>query len=643
MSTGNDHKNIELSYLSQQLCVLLKVSRRTYVELDPATLENLVGRVKKKLDAVKAAGRIQRYNVDPEKLKRIWPKLKKMLDASQPDEQFAIRFAFGIKSFSNIHISAADSDDKFCEITITAPAAEIDQWNIIALANFIKEYVKQQGWSDGTPDLHNLKEICKRAQHRPGTAEEVAMGQESDEAEIVKVVSTTTAPKPTVAKASSPAQNQAAGPTLTIKAEFDGLSARIADFKMRWYDSVKQQLDDQWLISIVKSQGFDPSNSEEFLSRIKQKIDRRQDLNGLQIVAGVPGTPGKTPYIAPVTAKASEDGLIIPAFNTCEAGAIVAEIRYRVPSIPGKDVYGMAIEAEPVEKLDVELGEGIEKAGPTQFRATFNGLLKIEGNKISLLKTVVHEGDLTVNAGAINFKGNISITGNVETGASITAHGDITIEGSIRGGTVICHGNLIVKGGISTDRTSIHCDGECKASFIERATMYVKGNLTVENAIVQSTIYCGGDITITGSEGRVGASTVFSWGTLSTTKLGFATGASTEIHLGEDWKEARRLRTWQARFHKLTEKLERDRAEERTIAKLKPSQLTKKRAEQREQLKEHITRIDGLAKQLEGRISSLTAGRKFNSGAELKTVFAPDGDVKILKAGEPVVPVAPAA
>lgn len=645
MGAGERENKIELSYLTKQLCVIFKVSRKTFVDLDPTTLNDLVDRAKKKLDKEKAAGNIEKYLISPEALVEIWPLLKLKIAESEPTAEFAIRFGFGVKFFNNVTVTSPDSDDAYCELVIQAKPEEIRSWNMVALGSFVKNVVRQMGWSSGAPDLISLQQACDHAIQHPGKPTEVLRTEPETALEIVKLPSaaavTTTAKtkaKEGSAKTSSvQAIQQAAklpAESITVSVDPDGMAARVANFSVRFYNNTSISFDEAWINSEVSRLGL-AGVTEEFLDRIKQKLTRRQDINGLQLAAGTVGTAGTGPYIAPIaTVEKKEGNGIIPSFVACTKGSMVAEVLFRTPPIPGKDVYGMDVPAPAGAAIEAEIGEGIEQVDSMHFRATMDGLLKIEGRGISVLKLFVFEGDVTSNSGVIDFKGNMVISGNVEAGAKITVRGDVTIEGSVRGGAVTCHGNMTVKGGVSTaDKVAIHCDGELKAGYIERATVYAKQNMIVENAILQSTIYCNGAVTLTGSEGRVGASTLYVWGDLTTTKLGFATGAATMLHLGEDWKEARRLKTWQVRFNILKERLDKDRSEDRTLQKLKKAQMTPKKLEFQAQLTQHMAKLEGIVKRFEHKLSLLQANRKLNRSAQLKTTFSTDGDVIVTLAG----------
>ena len=644
MGAGDRENKIELSYLTKQLCVIFKVSRETFIELDPDTLNNLVDRAKKKLEKEKVAGNIEKYALSPDSLVQVWPHLKQKLSESEPGAQYAIRFGFGIKSFPQVTVTSPDSDDAYCEVTIQAKPDEIRSWNTVALSSFIKNIVRQMGWSTGTPDQKSLQHACDHAIKHPGTPIEVLRTEPQMPLEIVKIQSATTitsqkpkeqAAKAAVVKTSHPTQAAIPAESIKVSVDPDGMAARVANFSVRFYNNTSITFDEAWIKSEVDRLGL-AGVTEDFLDRIKQKLTRKQDINGLQLASGTIGTPGQGAYIAPVAAVEKKEGNgVIPTFVTCTRGAVVAEVLFRTPAVPGTDVYGMAIPPPPGDVIEAEIGEGIEQADATHFRATMDGLLKIEGKKISVLKIFVFQGDVTSNSGAIDFKGNMVISGNVEAGAKITVRGDVTIEGSVRGGAVICHGNMTVKGGVSTaDKVAVHCDGEFKAGYIERATVYVKQNIVVENAILQSTIFCNGAVTLTGSEGRVGASTLFVWGDLTTTKIGFATGAPTMLHLGEDWKESRRLKTWQARLQSLKDRLEKDKSEDRTLQKLKKAQMTPKKVEFQAQLMKHMEKLEGIVKRFEHKLSLLNANRKLNPSAQLKTSFSTDGDVIVTVAGE---------
>lgn len=641
MNASNNGSKIELSYLTKQLCIILKMSRSQFAEIDPDLLQSLTVRVKKKLDHETSAGRIERYMLPTETLIRAWPLLKKKLSEIDGSDQVAIRIAFGVKKFDHVRISSPDFEDSYCSITIDATAEEIRQWNIVALSSYVKDFVQRKGWSEGAPDRKSLKQACDHAIEHPGEPIQILVNEDEDDLDIIKILSKS---KKTEANSPEPAgipfdEIYNGKGLLQLKADPDGLAARITKFDMRWYGSPSFEVNESWLRKELRRLGI-KELTNDFLQRISQKMERRQDLNGLQVASGIAPIPGRSPYLAASSDKKQGD---VASLVSCEKGKIVAEIRYKIPATPGTDVYGKPIHPGIGEHFEVEVGEGVERVESIFFRATQDGLLKIKDNQISILKTYVCEGDFNGNNSALDFRGNIIITGNVEAGAAVTASGDISVEGSVRGASIFCGGNLTVKGGLSTSEHSvIRCDGNLKAGFIERAKVICKNNIIVETAVLQSEIYCGGDLTTTASDGRVGASKLYIWGNLSVPKLGFAMGAPTYIHMGEDWKEAKRATTLQSRLNRLVERLEKDLSEERTLKQMKPAQMTKKRLEQKRHLERHIRRLDVITKVLEQKVGDLRAVRKFNTAAKLKTDYVTEGDIEVTLAGAPYT-AAPAA
>lgn len=641
MNASNKGSKIELSYLTKQLCIILKMSRSQFTEIDPDLLQSLSVRVKKKLDHETSAGRIERYMLPTDTLIRAWPLLKKKLSEIDGSDQVAIRIAFGVKNFDHVRITSPDFEDSYCSITIDATAEEIRNWNIVALSSYVKDFVQRKGWSEGAPDRKSLKKACDQAIVHPGQPIQILVNDDEDELDIIKILSDSRKTDKNHRESAEALIDETYNGKglLQLKVDPDGMAARITKFDMRWYASPSFEIHDSWLKKELRRLGI-KEPSTDYLQRIAQKIERRQDLNGLQVASGIAPIPGRSPYLTPYSDKQHDE---ITSLISCEKGKIVAEIRYKIPAIPGSDVYGKPLEPGIGEHLEVQVGEGVERVESILFRATQDGLLKIKDNHISILKTYVCEGDFNGNNSALDFRGNIVITGNVEAGAAVTASGDILVEGSVRGASVFCGGNLTVKGGLSTsEHTVIRCDGDLKAGFIERAKIICKKNIVVETAILQSEIYCGADLTITASDGRVGASRLYIWGNLSVSKLGFAMGAPTYIHIGEDWKEAKRATTLQSRLNRLAECLEKDRSDERTLNQMKPAQMTKKRLEQKRHLERHIHRLDLITNILEQKIGDLRAVRKFNPAAKLKTEYVSEGDIKMTLAGTPYN-VAPAA
>ena len=217
----------------------------------------------------------------------------------------------------------------------------------------------------------------------------------------------------------------------------------------------------------------------------------------------------------------------------------------------------------PTSSLEVEIGPGI-KVEKGQYFALLDGFLKIDGHKIEVLEAYVHEGDINLTSGDIQFKGNIVINGSVDTGSTIVSSKDIIINGDVRDGFVHCGGNLTVAGHIITGKGKVLCNGDIKAEFIENSNVFCKGSIYAQKSILSSSVYARNDIILSGQKTKLAGSDVVVWGNLETDILGFEKGTDTVVCLGSDWtieKRLERLRKRKNQFEELYLKSKNEHAD----------------------------------------------------------------------------------
>ncbi len=102
------------------------------------------------------------------------------------------------------------------------------------------------------------------------------------------------------------------------------------------------------------------------------------------------------------------------------------------PGTPGTNIHGEPVPAPPGKdvplKYDRKSATEVEEEGKIILRATNNGVLENRQGLISVSRHLPIEGDVGLETGNIQFDGSISIRGTVQSGFSVIATGDISIE-----------------------------------------------------------------------------------------------------------------------------------------------------------------------------------------------------------------------
>lgn len=130
---------------------------------------------------------------------------------------------------------------------------------------------------------------------------------------------------------------------------------------------------------------------------------------------------------------------------------------------PGKTVTGKILPARRgIDfhlKYDRKTVEEVDENGKTILRATIDGAVKFEGDKIKIDNHLIIPGDVGYETGNISFDGYVTVKGTVKDGFSVVAKNDISIQGNLGLGVIdkliSKEGSIYIKGGVFGKNTSV--------------------------------------------------------------------------------------------------------------------------------------------------------------------------------------------
>ncbi len=139
-------------------------------------------------------------------------------------------------------------------------------------------------------------------------------------------------------------------------------------------------------------------------------------------------------------------------------GDALAVVHPPVPGIPGTRVTGETILPRPVQEAVLRVKDGVQVSEDGQRAvASIEGRPVIEGRHephLRVIRLMVHPGDVDMRSGNLRFRGDLLVLGNVNEGMEVSAHGDITVVGSISGAKVTAGGKVICRGRAIGSRVS---------------------------------------------------------------------------------------------------------------------------------------------------------------------------------------------
>ena len=275
-------------------------------------------------------------------------------------------------------------------------------------------------------------------------------------------------------------------------------------------------------------------------------------INGFVIADGKPPVNRDKPFF--VRASQKINGTDIPKTFVLSGEAIGA-IRYQVPASSGYDIFGQEILFSVSENsgegnfsaIGITIGEGVLQRGD-QLLAAINGAVSLADGKISVKETMSIEGSLLASAGYVRTTSALSITGNVESGASVSTEGAIQVGQSFFGEFLRTKGDLTIAGGINASQHSkIIVGGNLRVKFIQSGYIRCKGSVTIESNMTGGVIEADGEVTVLDASGGIFGGTVICRGVITAPNVGRNNGNSPKIWFGTPVKAARRKITLQHR------------------------------------------------------------------------------------------------
>ncbi|MFA9464262.1 MAG: DUF342 domain-containing protein [Velocimicrobium sp.] len=221
--------------------------------------------------------------------------------------------------------------------------------------------------------------------------------------------------------------------------------------------------------------------------------------------------------------------------SVIEAGQELVRYKPAVVGANGVDVYGKPIVAKIGRELPVLKGKGFKVSDDKRlYTAMITGKVEFKNDRLTVSNMIKIDGDVTILTGNIHFSGDVLVTGNVVSGMTIHAKGNITVNGHVEGAQLIADRDVILKNGMQgAGRGEIRAGGHVCAKFFEQTTIYAKGSVKA-NAILNCNIMSEQEIIVSGKKGIIVGGSLSAIRKIEATMVGNMSEVKTRIDLGVD-------------------------------------------------------------------------------------------------------------
>ena len=124
-----------------------------------------------------------------------------------------------------------------------------------------------------------------------------------------------------------------------------------------------------------------------------------------------------------------------------------------------------------------------------QLISLVDGHATLEGDRVFVSDNYDVPADVDNSTGDIEYNGSVTIKGNVRTGFSVHANGNVEIFGVVEGASIYADGDIILHRGIQgMGKGKLVCKGNLISKFIESADVSAEGYIETDTILHSNVI-----------------------------------------------------------------------------------------------------------------------------------------------------------
>ena len=250
--------------------------------------------------------------------------------------------------------------------------------------------------------------------------------------------------------------------------------------------------------------------------------------------------------------KIKEDGTVdffnLDLISHVQEGDVLARLTPETLGEDGWNIYDKPVSPDQVKHLDLKGNRNcVLSEDKLTLTAGVSGHVSLNQGEV-MVSNVYTVDNVDVSTGNIKYDGSIVISGDVDSGFSVEASGDIEVKGSVAGAKLTAKGNVVLTRGINgMGKGEIIAGGNVVTKFIESASVRAGGTVSAES-IMHSKVMAGTEIYVDGKRGFISGSQVSAKERITAKTLGSEMGANTLIEVGVDPTVKERVKKMQAQI-----------------------------------------------------------------------------------------------
>ncbi len=222
-------------------------------------------------------------------------------------------------------------------------------------------------------------------------------------------------------------------------------------------------------------------------------------------------------------------------------GQPLAVVHPPTAGLPGIDVFGRLVGAEPGKVLDPRLGTHTQRSAhdPNLIVAETLGYARLADGVIEVQEFYLVDGDVDYASGNIAFGKSVQVRGDVKGGFSVDAGGDVEVTGLVEDCTVKAQGKIQVKGGFTGQgKGLVQARGEIQLGYVRNQQVRGESAIRIQKEAVNSRLQSRQSIHVNGLLAGGKAQARFS---IECQVAGTETGTPTQLEAGYDYTVAEEI------------------------------------------------------------------------------------------------------
>lgn len=292
---------------------------------------------------------------------------------------------------------------------------------------------------------------------------------------------------------------------------------------------------------VLRENGVSYGVKQDVLEQMLHGQIYRKEMLVAEGIAGRDGTDGYFEYLfnmnldgkPTILPDGSVDYWSIRKVETVKEGQVIANYYPAVKGIDGMTVKGTPIYRRIGREYPPLKGKGFSRSEDNRtYTADFDGKIEMHNERIMILKVYEIFGDADLSVGSIDFSGDVIIHGNVCTGFSIKAGGNLTVDGIVECANLWSGKDIVLRGGMMGEsKSTVFAKGNISARFFEYTTVEAGGDIQAE-VFMNCHVTCGKKITLSGRKAGIIGGSVYALHGIEAGHIGNDVEIKTEVRVG---------------------------------------------------------------------------------------------------------------